>query len=302
MNMRPSVVGLILIAIFLSGCSIKAAYNNFDRFAKWQVSDYVDFDERQEAYFDAELARLLYWHRTTELPRYVVWLESLAKATVEERTEETLPEVVKEVIAAAELVEARAMPMTIELMLSLSDGQLALLPEKLARDNEEFMEEEAELSEAEAREAWLESMEDASKRFMGRLSAQQRQYLQTQSLRYQPEQKLWVEYRARWQAELLKALANRRDVQAFVQTYERLVADRELYYGTEFASVSKSNEDLRRDVTLGLLRTANDKQRERLIDTMRDIAEDLRELAAEAAPSAPPGGGCLVRCPEAASL
>lgn len=302
MTIRHSALGLILVGVVLSGCSIKAAYNNFDRFAKWQVSDYVDFDERQEAYFDAELARLLYWHRTTELPRYVQWLETVAKATAEERTEETLPEVVKEVIAAAELVETRAMPMTIELMLSLSDGQLALLPDKLARDNEEFMEEEAGLSEAEAREAWFESMEGASKRFLGRLSAQQRQYLQTQSLRYQPEQRLWVEYRARWQAELLKALANRRDVQSFVQSYERLVADRELYYGTEFASVSKSNEDLRRDVTLGLLRTADDKQRERLIETMQDIAEDLRELAAEAAPSAPPSGGCLVRCPEAALL
>jgi hypothetical protein len=302
MTSQRYVCALILGCVVLSGCSIKAAYNNFDRFAKWQVRDYVDFDERQEAYFDAELERLLYWHRTTELPRYAVWLESLATATAEERIEGTLDGVVKEAIAAAEQVEAKAMPMTIELMLSLTDEQVARLPQRLVRDNEEFMEEEAGLTADEAREAWLESMQDATKRFMGRLTSQQLDFLQTQSLRYQPEQKLWVEYRKRWQAELLNALADRRDVQRFVATYQQLVADRENYYGAEFTAVSRSNEQLRKEVTLGLLTRANDQQRERLIETMRDFAQDFRELAAEAAPSAPPGGGCLVRCPEAASL
>lgn len=294
---------VLMAAVFLlAGCSVKTAYNNFDRFARWQVSDYVDFDTRQEAYFDAEIARLLYWHRTSELPRYATWLESLATATEQERVEGTLDQVVKEAISAAELIEKNAMPMTIELMLSLTDEQVAALPENLARANREFMEEEADLSVAEAQAQWLESMEDASRRFMGRLTQEQRDYLKAQSLRYRPEQRLWVEYRARWQAELLKALARRRDVDGFVSTYQRLIATRETYYGAEFTEVSKANEALRRDVTLGLLTQSTDVQRQRLVETMRDFATDFRELRAEAEPSPPPSGGCLVRCPEAAAV
>lgn len=290
------------VAVFLlAGCSVKTAYNNFGRFARWQVSDYVDFDARQEAYFDAEIARLLYWHRTSELPRYATWLESLAQATEQERVESTLDEVVREAIAAAELIEKKALPMTIELMLSMTDEQVAALPDNLARANREFMEEEADLGVPEAQAQWLESMEDASRRFMGRLTAEQRDYLKTQSMRYRPEQKLWVEYRARWQADLLKALAARRDVEVFVSTYQKLVAKREDYYGAEFTEVSKANESLRRDVTLGLLTRTTDVQRQRLVETMRDFAADFRELRAEAEPAPPPLGGCLVRCPDPAA-
>ncbi len=296
MKLSRTALLIVVLASLLAGCSIKAAYNNFDRFARWQVSDYVDFDDRQSAYFDAEIARLLYWHRTSELPRYATWLESLARATEEERIEGTLDEVVREAIAAAELIEQKAMPMTVELMLSLTDAQLAELPEKMARDNQEFMEEEAELELSEAQAQWLENMEDATKRFMGRLTQAQREYLKTQSLRYQPEQKLWVEYRARWQSELIKALAGRRDVEGFVRTYEQLIATRESFYGAEFAEVSKANEKLRRNVTLGLLTQATDEQRLRLVETMRDFAKDFRELKAEAEPAAPGSGGCLVRC------
>ena len=296
-----SVLWLLFAVLISSGCSVRTAYNNLDRLARWQVSDYVDFDERQSAYFDAELERLLHWHRTTELPRYAAWLDALAKAAAEERLEPVLDGVVRDAIAAAELLERNAMPMTIELMLSLSDEQVARLPAKLARANEDFMEDEADLTPAQAQAEWLDNMERATKRFMGPLTDAQRDYLRAQSLRYQPEQRLWVAYRVRWQAELLAALDQRRDVETFVRRYRQLITTRESFHGPEFAAVSKANEGLRRDVTLGLLTRANDAQRRRLVETMQDFAADFRALAAQAEPVEPPGGGCLVRCPEAAS-
>ena len=54
------------------------------------------------------------------------------------------------------------MPMTIELMLSLSDEQVARLPAKLARANEDFMEDEADLTPAQAQAEWLDNMQRAT--------------------------------------------------------------------------------------------------------------------------------------------
>ena len=62
-----ALLGLVLLS---GGCSVKLIYNNADRFIRWEVADFVDFDPQQRAYFDGELALLLYWHRQTQLPLY----------------------------------------------------------------------------------------------------------------------------------------------------------------------------------------------------------------------------------------
>ncbi len=283
--------------LLLTGCTVSATYNNLDRLARWQIADYVDFDDRQDAYFRAELDRVLYWHRVSELPVYAERLDELAREINQEFTEPTLEAMIQDVRTWAERIEAEAMSMTIELMLSLTDAQVAELPARLEKANAEFVEEELDIDLSEVRENWADSMVDGAKYFMGSLTREQRDYVQAQSLRYQPEQVMWVEYRRRWQAALLEALAGRRKATAFETRYRQLVKERESFWSPEFTGVSKSNDALRRDVTLMLLRTANDQQRERMTERLSGFSEDFRELTAEAEIPGPSGGGCLIRCP-----
>ena len=283
--------------LLLTGCTVSATYNNLDRLARWQIADYVDFDDRQDAYFRAELDRVLYWHRVSELPVYAERLDELAREINQEFTEPTLEAMIQDVRTWAERIEAEAMSMTIELMLSLTDAQVAELPARLEKANAEFVEEELDIDLSEVRENWADSRVDGAKYFMGSLTREQRDYVQAQSLRYQPEQVMWVEYRRRWQAALLEALAGRRKATAFETRYRQLVKERESFWSPEFTGVSKSNDALRRDVTLMLLRTANDQQRERMTERLSGFSEDFRELTAEAEIPGPSGGGCLIRCP-----
>lgn len=283
--------------MLLTGCTVSATYNNLDRLARWQIADYVDFDDRQDAYFRAELDRVLYWHRVSELPVYAKRLDQLALEINQEFTEPALAAMIQDVRTWAERIEAEAMSMTIELMLSLSDAQVAELPARLEKANAEFAEDELDIELSEVRENWADSMVDGAKYFMGSLTREQRDYVQTQSLRYQPEQVMWVEYRRRWQAALLEALAGRRETSAFEARYRQLIKERESFWSPEFTRVSKSNDAVRRDVTLMLLKTANDQQRERMAERLSGFSEDFRELAAEAEIPGPSGGGCLIRCP-----
>ena len=283
--------------LLLTGCTVATTYNNLDRLARWQIADYVDFDDRQDAYFRAELDRVLYWHRVSELPVYAERLDQLAREINQEFTEPTLEAMIQDVRTWAERIEAEAMSMTIELMLSLTDAQVAELPARLEKANAEFAEDELDIDLSEVRENWADSMVDGAKYFMGSLTREQRDYVQAQSLRYQPEQVMWVEYRRRWQAALLEALAGRREATAFETRYRQLVKERESFWSPEFTRVSKSNDALRREVTLMLLRTANDQQRERMTERLSGFSEDFRELTAEAEIPGPSGGGCLIRCP-----
>ncbi len=283
--------------LLLTGCTVATTYNNLDRLARWQIADYVDFDDRQDAYFRAELDRVLYWHRVSELPVYAERLDQLAREINQEFTEPTLEAMIQDVRTWAERIEAEAMSMTIELMLSLTDAQVAELPARLEKANAEFAEDELDIDLSEVRENWADSMVDGAKYFMGSLTREQRDYVQAQSLRYQPEQVMWVEYRRRWQAALLEALAGRREATAFETRYRQLVKERESFWSPEFTRVSKSNDALRREVTLMLLRTANDQQRERMTERLSGFSQDFRELTAAAEIPGPSGGGCLIRCP-----
>ena len=65
---RVFFVGLLLAA--LTGCSIKVFYNNADRYARWQIQDYVDLDREQRATLSVALKEILAWHRVEHLPLY----------------------------------------------------------------------------------------------------------------------------------------------------------------------------------------------------------------------------------------
>ncbi len=289
------VLSLLVLLATATGCTIKLAYNNLDRMIRWQVSDYVDFDDAQSEYFAGELDELLYWHRTTQLPLYAARAERMAMDLSEEVTAADLDALFAQAVGWADVVEQRAVPLMVELMLSLSDEQVAELPEKFAESNAEFMEDEIELTLPEAQELWRERVTDGMKYFAGRLNRSQRDYVAAQSVRYQPEFVLWVEFRKRWQAELLGALEERQDHEKFETRFRALIDDRESLWGEEFTTATRANEKLSRDVLVGLLARLDDEQSKRFAQRLNSLAEDFRDLSARG--KAPESvERCLARC------
>lgn len=291
------ITALALMLLAASGCSIKMLYNNADRFARWAVNDYIQMTDEQEAYFVAEADALHYWHRTRELPLYADYLESLPAKIDREVDEDGIQEIFDTLYGWWEVVEAKTLPMVTEMLLSLTDEQVARLPERLAEDNEKWSEDESGKSLEEVQESWQKEYGDTMSRFSGRLSREQKAYLEAQSVRYIPQFELWAEYRNRWQGDLLVLLhEKRRDPEQFAEAFAVLSEDRERYYGEELTAVFDANEALATEITAWLLNNLTDRQRERFQEKLGELATAFRELAAEAPEEIPEGGGCLVRC------
>ena len=280
-------LGLVLKAlvfaalVLLSGCTVKFAYNNLDRMVRWQVADYVDLTDEQAALLDEELAEFILWHRTTHLPLYADRAEAMASGLNETVGEDDMQALYEQAMIWSEEVEARGMPMVVALLASLTPEQMEALPEAMEKSNVEFAEDEVDLTLSEAQAEWRNRVSDGLKFFAGRLTREQKRYLAEQSVRYQPEYVLWVEYRRRWQAALLKTLEIRGDSAAFDVAFRRLVDERESYWGEAFTSTSRANEQLGREVLVGLLARLSDKQTERFQEKLLALAEDFRELATE---------------------
>ncbi|MEM6708686.1 MAG: DUF6279 family lipoprotein [Pseudomonadota bacterium] len=307
-NRSPWAVGLValLVTLVLSGCSLKLAYNNADRLIRWGLSDFIDLTDEQRRFLDDELDRILYWHRTTQLPIYASYLDQLnarIDAAAGKSPEVLLAEIERFGVDAEQwgkAVEGQARRLVLQMLLSMTAEQIARLPETIAKANEEFAEDEAGKSMAESQAQWAKDYADFFKRFTGRLNDAQRATLTTYSQRYEPHYDLWVDYRSRWQTELLGVLKAMQSGTATVEETEaRILAmdeHRESYYG-EFGPAWEKNEALAQEAAAAVLVSLTARQRQRLNDRVRDITDDLRELVAEAdatAPAALAAGDCLV--------
>ena len=297
MSLMLRFVCVACLLLSASGCSIKMMYNNADRFARWAANDYIQMDDAQEAYFTAEVEAIHYWHRTNELPLYADYVDSLPTTFDKELTGSDVQEVFDTFYSWWEVFEAKTLPFVTEMMLSLSDEQVARLPERLEKDNDKFSEDEFDKPLDEVQAEWKKQYSDTMSRFSGRLTKEQKAYLDAQSVRYVPQFELWAEYRQRWQADLMDLLRNKRqDPDAFTEAFIAISENRESYYGEELTAVFEVNEQLASEVTAWLINNLTDKQRERFYERIGEMADTFRELAAEAPDEMPPGGGCLVTC------
>lgn len=289
---------LVAVVLLSAGCSVKMLYNNADRFARWAANDYLQMDAQQEAYFTEEVRAIHYWHRTSELPSYAAYLDTLPEQIDDGVDPAEVQGIFDTFYGWWEVIEAKTRPFVTQMLLSLSDEQVSRLPERFEKDNREFAEDELDRSVEDIQSEWMTQYADTMSRFSGRLTKEQKAYLEAQSVRYVPQFELWSEYRQRWQRDLVKLLMEKqRHPEVFAVEFERLATSREDYYGEELAAVFDRNEALATEVTAWLLNNLTDKQRERFYERIGDVATTFRELAAEAPADAPPGAGCLV-CPD----
>ncbi len=274
-----SSAGIVCLALALSGCSVKFAYNNLDRLVRWQVSDYVNLNSEQREVLKREFALVHQWHRRNHLPKYAELMDRLAVQLVDDPKPTVISAAFLQVFDWADEIEAQAMPMVIEIMTSLTDEQIQALKPKLERSNKELAEDETSVDLAKAQLRFADEVADTMKTFVGRLDRQQRDYIALRAAEYRPQYVLWAAYRARFQAELLAILEKREDVEWFSGAYRKLIAERESYYGEALTAAFDHNEQLGLEIATYLFNNLSEKQAGHLVERLTGLAEDFTELS-----------------------
>ncbi|MEE4302481.1 MAG: DUF6279 family lipoprotein, partial [Pseudomonadales bacterium] len=244
---------LFLLLPVLSGCSVRFVYNNADRLAVWQAGEYLDLDRAQRDWFRARMRLFLHWHRTNQLPRWSAALRDFELAVQDDVRREDFEALVFAGEQWADEIVMEILPTTAELLASLSDAQVAALPEAFAKRNAELNEDYAGLPEAEQKAVWRREMREGLDRWVGDLNAGQELLLDAASERVVADNGSWIGYRERWQAELMAALARRGDAAALEATLRSLMLDRERWYTEDYARTRAINDGVYRDFTVALL-------------------------------------------------
>lgn len=299
-RVRRALWVAILAPLLLSGCGVKLYYDHLDWSVTRIANRYIDMDARQKEYFKAELAVVLYWHRTTELPVYAAMLRRFDGEISDGLTLEELSGMEADVLAAGRRLRGRFAPMAAEILYSTTPEQRVDMKRRFDKRNREELEPYEGLDLEGQQDLWRRDFEDAFDFFVGRLTDAQKVSIASASTVYLPEEPMWVAYRERWQASLFTLLKKSRSYPEVLLGIRDMMDHRERWYGEDYDTVMVKNEQLYRELTIELLNSLTEKQRRKLSGRLLDWAEAFDDLAADAAPEAPPPA-CMAGCAVLAS-
>lgn len=283
----PAVKTLLLLlclSLLISACSRAGlAYRNLDWLVPWRLNDYLNLDRQQRAWLKPRVQTHLQWHCSAELPRYIEWLHTTESILAQPQPDSAqLLEQFAQFDAALKRIGVEITPTAIELLQGLSEQQVrefyAALDEDNLEDRQDFLDPPlaTQLSERQTR------MQERLRPWLGRLNTAQTEHIATWANSLGEQNRLWLENRQLWQAELRKVVAER-DSADFAERLTPLLQQRERYYSDEYrASYGRSRQAL---ATLfsQLLRSSDEAQRERLSHRLRDLRRDLAEQQCDAA-------------------
>ncbi|WP_339731558.1 DUF6279 family lipoprotein [uncultured Pseudomonas sp.] len=283
----PAVKTLLLLlclSLLISACSRAGlAYRNLDWLVPWRLNDYLNLDSQQQAWLKPRLQTHLQWHCSAELPRYIDWLQTTESILAQPQPDSAqLLEQFAQFDAALNRISVEITPTAIELLQGLSEQQVrelyAAMDEDNLEDRQDFLDPPlaTQISERQTR------MQERLRPWLGRLNSAQTEHIATWANSLGEQNRLWLENRQLWQAELRKVVAER-DSADFAERVTRLLQQRESFYSDEYrASYGRSRQAL---ATLfsQLLSNSDEAQRERLSHRLRDLRRDLAEQQCDAA-------------------
>ena len=176
-------IGLLLAVAtlaLLQACSaIKMAYNNTPEIGYWWLDGYVDFTESQTQKVRAELARLLLWHRSEELPKIADLLQKAQRTADADLSPAPVCALYSEVRTRFNAVTAQAESAAVVLAMSLTPEQITHIERKLDKVHEEWRNDWLQLTATERFDKRFKSNLERSEQFYGKLDERQRINLRT---------------------------------------------------------------------------------------------------------------------------
>jgi hypothetical protein len=138
---RQLQVVFLLAALVLSGCSVrKIAYNFANRFLVTKLVDTFDLDRAQKKQAQAAVTAIHKWHRSSELPQYVQFLDQLCEKLGDGLSRDEVLWMLQQGEGAFERVARRIAPDMAALLVSLTPAQVAHSQSELQKGSQERFE------------------------------------------------------------------------------------------------------------------------------------------------------------------
>ena len=200
--MRFKIFTLILLMLSLSSCTQSFFYNRLDTLFNWYIDDYIELDQTQQQSFDVQLNKVLQWHRSEELNRYIQFLKQLKVDIKTPINRNMIDDWSDQVLVAYERVEEKMFNLFTTTIGNLSQQQVDNLMKKLRLKHNENKEKYLNRNDKVYTKESAERITDNLERFLGPLSKKQIKIIETKTTLFKRFDEAWLEERELWYVSL----------------------------------------------------------------------------------------------------
>lgn len=271
-----SLLLLLSLGLLVSACSKAGlAYRNLDWVIAWRVDQYLDLDSQQKAWFKPRLQEHLAWHCSTELPRYVDWLQRTRDLLQEPAPDAgQLEAKMIEAEQAFHAVVQQTNPTAVALLADLRPKQVERLYARMEKDNVEdrqkFLEPPLQTQISER----AERLEKRLRPWFGTLNEAQQARIARWASERRDQNRLWLENRARWQSEFRRVL-DQRNAEDFAQRMSHVLENRRGAHDQQATQAYEQSRQAMAALLSDLLAAADDQQRTQVNQRITSLQSDL---------------------------
>jgi len=168
-----------------------------------------------------------------------------------------------------------------KILASASEEQIKELIENLENRSQRFKENYINLPAEELRLKKLKRMRRFLRYWVGDLNSRQENIIERWSYDLKIIGPARLEYIDQWRERFKKILENRRNEAQFAEALKNSLLFRRKEWPVDFKQKAAYNRDLTKRVFLELDRNMSNKQRQRFIEKLESLAEELDTLAKE---------------------
>ncbi|MGZ0713907.1 DUF6279 family lipoprotein [Pseudomonas palleroniana] len=273
------LVILLSLSLILAGCNrVGLAYRNLDVIIPWTLSDYLEMNAGQKSWFNDTLKQHLAWHCTTQLPGYLDWLDRLQQMVDDNKiTDAALQSRTLEAKQAIAEIARQITPSAVELLQGLDDQQVKDMQDAFAKDLKKRQDEYLKPPLERQIKARAERMSKRLDAWIGPLSASQQNRVTAWSIALGPQNQAWLDNRARWQAQFIDAVQQRRNAD-FPQKIEQLLVNRESLWTPPYRAAYTQTEAAARNLIVDLMAESSVQQRQKLTQKIDKVRADFQAL------------------------
>ena len=274
-----TLLAVLAISVFASGCTIKLAYNFLDWGLYWQMEDYVKFNRDQSSLVKDELSKLVDWHRSDELPKYADQLEKLSNGLENGLTVEQLDDTYNSLSIGWQRIVIKTLPAATDIMSKLTDQQVNDFFEILIEEEQDDARDIERDTEEKLSEERAEYLSKKISDLIGKLNDEQKTLIVQWAPRIQPTAQLSLDHTIQWRIKMQSTMVERQNKQQLEETLLVLFANPDQLWSDKYRRAIEKNQHLVMQLIFDINQTLTDKQRRKLVRKLNSFIEDLRDLS-----------------------
>jgi hypothetical protein len=267
------------LGLALAGCGLGLIYPRLDTVVGLYLERLVTLDEAQSRQLDAVLAGNLDWHRDSELAKYATLLNEVAQAVETGADRADWQRASDEADRYWRNIFVQAAPGYTALAATFTSGQVEELLANLAEQDEEEWREYADRTPSQRAARREKTVRRALERFVGPLTAGQRDLVRDYAVAAPSMMAEWRENRRVWRDALAAALARRHLPESFAEAMTRLIARPDELWTPQYRTALARHRAAFIDLLVALDGTLTAGQRRTARRQLVALADEVHELA-----------------------